>query len=467
MAHIDTPKGDLDASNTIGDYTDMLIQSSTVYPYGTTEGFSYMVDTQGNVQAHTAHEYTECSNKGLCDRKTGMCECLPGYDGTSCHRASCPSATNMNSDAIKNFNKAVRDFSSVAKDNSDINSLIKTSRTGTGSAFVGRATTSTTMAQEGECSGHGTRETISELAFFEGGNIYSLWDKHSPMGCKCDPGYAGPPEMMCPYGIDPLYTDDTTVRVTKSTVRFETSNSNTLSGKYAIKFYDVFGEDYLTEPIQLPPTGVDHCDDVVAALKSLPNGVVKDVDCSLVAISTDYGFEYTLTFIKNPGELKELEFNTYLDGYRPTVAVSARTYALTVYNKVNGEFTDYFPDRCEGVTVKVLADSANADNSWSAATARPGSLGYLSGRTGPLTAAEKKILRKCLGDSDWDSENNVDVTNWDEGAVIEASGATRDLYLMIGAFPHAIKVVPVTTSISLENTIWFGTMPQQPIRNSV
>ena len=112
-------------------------------------------------------------------------------------------------------------------------------------------------------------------------------------------------------------------------------------------------------------------------MKSLPNGVVKDVDCSLVAISTDYGFEYTLTFIKNPGELKELELNTYLDGSRPTVAVSARTYALTVYNKVNGEFTDYFPDRCEGVTVKVLADSANADNSWSGATARPGSLGYL------------------------------------------------------------------------------------------
>ena len=62
---------------------------------------------------------------------------------------------------------------------------------------------------------------------------------------------------------------------------------------------------------------------------------------------------------------------------------------------------------------------------------------------GPLTAAEKKILRKCIGDSDWDSENNVDVANWDEGAVIEASGATPDLYLMIGAFPHAIKVVPV------------------------
>ena len=32
----------------------------------------------------------ECSNKGICDRKAGECECFDGYEGSSCQRASCP-----------------------------------------------------------------------------------------------------------------------------------------------------------------------------------------------------------------------------------------------------------------------------------------------------------------------------------------------------------------------------------------
>jgi hypothetical protein len=28
-----------------------------------------------------AHGSTECSGKGLCDRKTGECQCFDGYDG--------------------------------------------------------------------------------------------------------------------------------------------------------------------------------------------------------------------------------------------------------------------------------------------------------------------------------------------------------------------------------------------------
>merc|ERR1719454_2265034 len=104
--------------------------------------------TNGKLLAHTAHYYMECSNKGLCDRKTGECECFDGYDGSGCQRASCPN----------------------------------------------------------DCSGHGTCETISELAADEFSNVYALWDKDSTMGCACDAGYSGSDcsSRSCKVGADPL-----------------------------------------------------------------------------------------------------------------------------------------------------------------------------------------------------------------------------------------------------------------------
>ena len=38
----------------------------------------------------TAHAYTECSSKGMCNRVSGECECFPGYEGKGCQRNSCP-----------------------------------------------------------------------------------------------------------------------------------------------------------------------------------------------------------------------------------------------------------------------------------------------------------------------------------------------------------------------------------------
>jgi len=428
ISHVDISKGDLDSSISIGDSNDMLISGSTVYPFGTTEGFPYMTDTAGNVKSNTGHDYSECSNKGLCDRASGECECLPGYDGTACQRASCPNkSTETKSTPTELFvNQAISQ--SVA------NSAV----------FSGK---STARVQEGECSGHGSCKTISYVSDFNNNNIYELWDKYSSMGCVCDPGYTGADcsERECKYGIDPLWTDDTTARVAQMSVRISTSVSNTLSGQYSIKFFDVFGEDYITTALDLSPdgvlNGVNHCDSVKDALKALPNGVIPTIECSLTAINTDQGFEYTLTFTGNPGKLQQLELDEYLDGSRPTILISSGTYSANVYTKVNGEFVDNFAEKCEGVKLKVVVDSDDTTNAWNA-DVRPGSLGYLS----DLTANEAKLLKACLGHSDYDPDNNIDVANWDKGVVIESDGSPATTYNMIGAFPHAIKVVPVETS---------------------
>ena len=80
--------------------------------------------------------------------------------------------------------------------------------------------------------------------------------------CECRYTGADCSERQCTYGIDPLWIDDTTARVTQTAVRFKTVDANTLAGEYAIKFYDVFGEDYITQPLALSATGSGHCADV-------------------------------------------------------------------------------------------------------------------------------------------------------------------------------------------------------------
>lgn len=38
----------------------------------------------------TAHAITECSNRGTCDRSTGICSCFEGFTGAACQRNKCP-----------------------------------------------------------------------------------------------------------------------------------------------------------------------------------------------------------------------------------------------------------------------------------------------------------------------------------------------------------------------------------------
>lgn len=445
------------------------------YPYGTSEKFPAMADSDGITLEQTAHYYMECSNKGVCDRSKGECQCLDGYEGVACQRASCPGTPT--------------------------------------------------------CSGHGTCQSIKQLASKTSNNVYKLWDKDSTMGCLCDTGYSGPDcsERQCKHGVDPLYLDDT------STVKYSEYNFATLlavpgtatvpndpmnaiftnglseysNGEWAIRFYDANGEDWLTDPIKAYAT----CDDVLNALYALPNNAIplNSVYCQAQAKTTksaggaDFiidtsgsgalwqnvpggsissnrdgfnkvgvgsklafwemgsadadlaalllqgeinallaayaasappadlstsatgasevkllGVVYNLRFLGNPGKLKQPEIEIYLDGKRPSLlpGIAASKVITKVWTDgQQGESLDYFADHC---SIQVTITTANT-------LANTASTPVVISTS---TASDLAALKACLGTSDFNDYNNKDVQNWDTG----------NKY-----FPHLIKLVKSPT----------------------
>ena len=424
LAHVDTPKGDLNHNNVISGPDEIVVENNFAYPYGTTEKFPRMQSSDLADLTDSAHYYMECSNKGTCDRDTGECQCLPGYDGAACQRASCPGYPES-------------------------------------------------------CSGHGVCKTVRQLAYADNQNVYELWDRDVTMGCECDPGFSGPDcsERLCKYGVDQLYMDDTStvkyatwdfavVHETTSggNVNFHDGMYDSSTGYWAIRFFDMHGEDWVTKPI---PAGAS-CAQVIDALNSLPNDVIPEMNVNLCSkVSSETGIDtaawialntaetsvpttsenrqinppiqfdsisttsyyagdvYRVQFFNNPGKLKEPEIETMLDGGRSSLAagplasagVQDRDYRVMTAvwtDGQQGENIDYFGDHCDGVSVTI------GDNS---------GVSILSS----LTDTEKQLLKACLGGADDDETNNVGIFDWDTGS---------------DDYPHLIKLVLTTTSQS-------------------
>ncbi len=492
LAHVDTPKGDLDASSgelyspeatattqiSAGSrVASKILVGDAMYPKGTYEKYPNMATSTNFVLSNTAHDYMECSNKGLCDRSDGSCVCFEGYEGSACQRASCP------------------------------------------------------MSNEGACSGHGTCSTIKDIARGDYNNSYSLWDEEVTMGCVCDPGFEGPDcsKATCKFGADPLYyDDDVNQRYANFTfalwnlMRYDTTlpvvdsgesvGSKKWAGNFSLVFYDHFGKPWWTDPVDIKAD----CDAITNAVENLPNNVIKSgsVRCSLdnimygtylndhgedktektaadtkqphliegmsegypihlpsayFAVASDTvrtgtlmpqtGKKFTLAFPSNPGKLRQPEIDIYLDGNRPTVTSGSEQFSSTEYvgasaatdrlayariytwvyaNGFTGEDVDFVPDQCAGVKATLTSS-----NTWTKLV---------------LSDDEKKLLKVCLGDSDGYPANNNNkgqetsaakdtaeaLFDWDYGIELQGPGATFAKNSVI--HPHLIKLVDTSVN---------------------
>jgi hypothetical protein len=127
-------------------------------------GDSYFLNVTGNygmqfhsADANTAHQFLECSGRGLCDRVAGSCACVAGYTGDACQRTSCPNDCSGNGICQSE------------------------------AYFIGDVATATADASYS----------------------YSGFDANSAYGCKCDVGFRGADcsQRECPSGSDPMKGD--------------------------------------------------------------------------------------------------------------------------------------------------------------------------------------------------------------------------------------------------------------------
>jgi hypothetical protein len=324
-AFVDSPQGDLDMSGgALSGPSSTVIVGDEVFPEGTTEQYPDADDDEG-------HFYMECANKGLCNRKTGDCECFDGYEGTACARTVCPN----------------------------------------------------------QCSGHGTCETIQELA--EMGTFettlshvesttqftysYNLWDQEKSVGCKCDEGYYGADcsERKCKYGVDPLFESEGKRIAAEFRVKTDATG-----GTFKLKMYDVFGEDYITKDIAYDASVDTFCE----AIDILPNGVF-DMDRTpdhklgthYTDVESDSAYydcigsdanagtnahneaccgrnaagDFYIYLHNNPGPLKTPEFfSSDPTDDHVLGKLTGGTYAIVAHSSfVPGEYMDYFGNQLD------------------------------------------------------------------------------------------------------------------------
>lgn len=193
--------------------------------YGTPE---QAAELPYHVRVNEGHFYTECSNRGTCDRGTGQCNCFAGYEGAGCNRTVCANG----------------------------------------------------------CSGHGTCEYLEELT--PDHLYYRLWDGEKAQVCQCDGGYFGVDcsFRQCQKNDDPL--SETTTEIDVSNYIPEAGEvqyvdvrcpygGQMLDPLISLTYTDKqFGDKYETPTFDPTDSSSTNEDRILGYLKNLPNQVLED-----------------------------------------------------------------------------------------------------------------------------------------------------------------------------------------------
>ncbi len=208
--------------------------SERVCPYG----LSWVLSDTAERQAASTpsfplglRAYVECSAKGECNRKTGICECFEGFSGTGCRRSNCPN----------------------------------------------------------NCSGNGLCVLEADVAGFYGrsGVLQAqkqYWNSRMARRCMCDSQFWGNDCSLriCPQGVDPDVESCENIKRARDVQTITVSLVNELAlvvpsqidQYFTLTFTDVFDARMTTRPISFWEDAAG----VQQALLALPNFAITDVE---------------------------------------------------------------------------------------------------------------------------------------------------------------------------------------------
>jgi len=240
------------------------------------------------------HFYMECSNRGVCDRKTGECECFDGYTGLGCSRLACPEncaghGTCQTVEQMASKQPTLQSFTvQTYKDNDRVDCEIDVSSLISANDYV-KIGPHAPMKVESVHATHFKLYSEFPESLPYGTHIwkvhqYGLWDANKNTACKCDAMWTGNDCSLrkCPYGDDPLTvvsydmeqegTGATTAgqthgdgsdssksylyvgyspyrqRAERQTLYID-SATHTNTGTFTLTFTDEYGDEWTTRPI--------------------------------------------------------------------------------------------------------------------------------------------------------------------------------------------------------------------------
>eukprot|EP00750_Incisomonas_marina_P008257 INCI15396.1.p1 GENE.INCI15396.1~~INCI15396.1.p1 ORF type:complete len:568 (-),score=94.63 INCI15396.1:1949-3652(-) len=188
------------------------------------------------------HAYEECSGVGACDRSTGICNCIDGYSGTGCRRATCPNDCSGNGICVKS--------SEVAPDGYGANNLLQYQK--------------------------------------------MYWDHDKSTQCLCDPGFIGidcsvricPESSMVEATCDGGMSSHNDIQAI--TVSFEKSFATMATVEFdnyfSLQFTDAFNGKTTTRPINF----WDDALVVQQALYALPSYALTNIKVAKIWPLQDY-----------------------------------------------------------------------------------------------------------------------------------------------------------------------------------
>merc|ERR1711871_20512 len=236
----------------------------------------------GRYAEDEGHFYMECSNQGLCDCKTGVCECFDGYTGVACARQACPNDCSGHGTCQSVGELRSQKPVKLMNSNSEKPATCYGSR---GSDQL-ICDTAVSVVNNDYIQIHPyppmkiktiTGNTITLFNHFPdavpyGTEIfkvseYGLWDADKNSACVCDPRWSGDDCSLkkCPRGDDPLTvvstdtnangpgskTDsDYTQRPEKQTLIIDSAEQGAI-GHFYLHFTDFYGDSFSTLPIPL------------------------------------------------------------------------------------------------------------------------------------------------------------------------------------------------------------------------